>query len=68
MKANTKRIMSFVLSMVLLFAMMPTVALAEETENGKVNITSSTLVGTWKYDQYTAYEFYEDGRGCLCGR
>jgi len=24
------------------------------------------LVGTWKYDQYTEYEFFEDGTGCLC--
>ena len=24
------------------------------------------LVGIWKYDQYTEYEFSEDGTGCLC--
>ena len=24
------------------------------------------LVGTWKYDQYTEYEFFKDGTGCLC--
>ena len=24
------------------------------------------LVGIWKYDQYTEYEFSEDGKGCLC--
>lgn len=24
------------------------------------------LVGIWKYDQYTEYEFFEDGSGCLC--
>ena len=24
------------------------------------------LVGTWKYDQYTEYEFSGDGTGCLC--
>lgn len=27
---------------------------------------SNTLIGVWKYDQYTEYEFYENGKGCLC--
>lgn len=27
---------------------------------------NNVLVGTWKYDQYTEYEFFEDGTGCLC--
>lgn len=27
---------------------------------------NTALVGTWKYDQYTSYEFHEDGKGYLC--
>ena len=27
---------------------------------------NSALIGTWKYDQYTEYEFYDNGKGCLC--
>lgn len=27
---------------------------------------NNVLVGTWKYDQYTEYEFFKDGTGCLC--
>lgn len=30
---------------------------------GKQN---NALIGTWKYDQYTEYEFYDNGKGCLC--
>lgn len=30
---------------------------------GKQN---NTLIGAWKYDQYTEYEFYDNGKGCLC--
>ena len=30
------------------------------------NKNSDILVGTWKYDQYTEYEFSGDGTGCLC--
>jgi len=29
----------------------------------KVN---SELVGKWRYNEYTAYEFYDNGKGCLC--
>lgn len=24
-----------------------------------------SIVGTWQYNEYTQYEFYEDGKGCL---
>ncbi len=27
---------------------------------------NNALIGTWKYDQYTEYEFYDNGKGCLC--
>ena len=30
------------------------------------NKQDNALVGTWKYDQYTEYEFYDNGKGCLC--
>ena len=30
------------------------------------NVQDNVLVGTWKYDQYTEYEFYDNGKGCLC--
>lgn len=30
------------------------------------NRQDNALVGTWKYDQYTEYEFYDNGKGCLC--
>lgn len=30
---------------------------------GKQN---NALIGSWKYDQYTEYEFYDNGKGCLC--
>ncbi|MBQ4283247.1 MAG: hypothetical protein IJB96_04890 [Lachnospira sp.] len=30
------------------------------------NKNNDVLVGTWRYDQYTAYEFNDDGTGCLC--
>ena len=30
------------------------------------NKNNDVLVGTWRYDQYTAYEFSDDGTGCLC--
>jgi len=26
----------------------------------------SKLLGVWQYDEYTQYEFNEDGKGCLC--
>ena len=29
----------------------------------KVN---SELIGKWRYNEYTAYEFYDNGKGCLC--
>ena len=32
---------------------------------GAFNVNQK-LVGTWKYDQYTEYEFLKDGKGCLC--
>ena len=79
MKANTKRILSLVLGLLLLLAMLPTAALAEETETVKANITSSTLVGTWKsngdptkaYDGNTGTRWnpqstgYESGEGII---
>ena len=27
---------------------------------------SNELVGVWQYNEYTKYEFSEDGTGCLC--
>lgn len=33
---------------------------------GGSNNQDNALVGTWKYDQYTEYEFYDNGKGCLC--
>lgn len=30
------------------------------------NKQNNALIGTWKYDQYTEYEFYDNGKGCLC--
>lgn len=24
------------------------------------------LIGTWQYNEYTKYEFYDNGQGCLC--
>ena len=29
----------------------------------KVN---SELIGKWRYNEFTAYEFYDNGKGCLC--
>lgn len=26
----------------------------------------SKLLGKWRYNEYTAYEFYDNGKGCLC--
>ena len=79
MKANTKRILSLVLGLLLLLAMLPVTTFADETETGKVNITSSTLVGTWKtsgdptkaYDGNTGTRWnpqstgYESGEGII---
>ena len=28
--------------------------------------TDSELIGVWQYNEYTKYEFFEDGKGCLC--
>jgi len=28
--------------------------------------SNSELLGVWRYDQYTEYEFSEKGQGCLC--
>ena len=79
MKANTKRILSLVLGLLLLLAMLPVTTFADETETGKVNITSSTLVGIWKtngdptkaYDGNTGTRWnpqstgYESGEGII---
>lgn len=27
---------------------------------------NNALIGTWRYDQYTEYEFHDNGKGCLC--
>ena len=28
--------------------------------------TKTELVGVWRYDQYTEYEFIDSSRGCMC--
>lgn len=30
------------------------------------NCTNAELVGVWKYDQYTEYEFKDSNSGCMC--
>lgn len=30
------------------------------------NSSENELMGVWRYDQYTQYEFSNDGHGCLC--
>lgn len=32
----------------------------------KTNKNFSELNGVWKYDEYTQYEFNENGEGCMC--
>lgn len=27
---------------------------------------NSELIGKWRYNEFVAYEFYDDGKGCLC--
>ena len=31
-----------------------------------VNKPDTKIIGLWQYDEYTKYEFNEDGTGCLC--
>ena len=30
------------------------------------NKPDTKIIGLWQYDEYTKYEFNEDGTGCLC--
>ena len=75
----SKRILSFVMSLLMLLSLLPVTTFADETETGKVNITSSTLVGIWKtngdptkaYDGNTGTRWnpqstgYESGEGII---
>ncbi len=59
-RKNRQIILVVCLAVILLVVVVAAILLLS---GSKVN---SELVGKWRYNEYTAYEFYDNGKGCLC--
>lgn len=63
-RRHRNQIIFIIIIFVLVFAVMVGLFISKNHSNDKQELLQ--FQGTWKYDEYTQYEFDGNGNGCMC--